>query len=79
MGEGSTMTGTHPGECSHLETGSWIVIQCYSLIAQDLMSFHVAFPNDLATFHYPAEDDQKLLMLLPRSEVIDNLQYAIFY
>lgn len=72
------MMGTHPGECSHLETGSQIVIQSYSLIAQDLMSFHVGFPNDLATFHFPAEDGRELLILFPRSEVIDNLQYAIF-
>lgn len=46
MAESSTMVGIYLGECSYLETGSQVVIQSYSLIAQDLMSFHVGFPND---------------------------------
>ena len=53
------------------------MIQSYSLIAQDPMSFHVGFPNDLTAFHYALEGDHKLLTLLQCSGVIDNL--AIFH
>lgn len=65
MAESSTMVGIYLGECSYLETGSQVVIQSYSLIAQDLMSFHVGFPNDLAASHPASEADLELLILLP--------------
>lgn len=60
MREGSTVVGTYLGERSHLETGSQAVIQSSSLIARDPMSFHVGFPNNLATSHYAAENDGEL-------------------